>query len=85
VAGLVQSVGQYAQTTEAFGRNRVPAFGGAAAMSPATTLTRVEGMYSLTARLRRLDLFLELWPYLTDEWREGRVEEVREVVALLLR
>jgi hypothetical protein len=44
-----------------------------------------EGHDSLTARLRRLDLFLELWPDLSEEWRERIVEEVRVVVGLLMR
>jgi hypothetical protein len=42
-------------------------------------------MYSLTARLRRLALLLELRPYLSDEWRERLVKGVREVVGLLLQ
>ena len=38
----------------------------------------------LRARLYRLDFFLDLWPWLDDEWRERLTEEVRAVVRLLL-
>ncbi len=39
----------------------------------------------LRARLRRLDLFLELWPELSEEWRARLMEEASSVVLDLLR
>lgn len=39
----------------------------------------------LRALLRRLGLFLDLWPWLDEAWRERLREEMTTIARLLLR